>query len=300
MGTVNVFLGPSATSQNSADYTLSGWDSDGGALTLTSWSWTETANGGYVVSHANLVPGCSYWLRKTSGGTPWAQGEIPPKVILADAAHGGASATITTSSGEIGALAAGASKFDAGLDGVFLADAVDHGGTTATLTLGSIGRSPLSITGTDYPAIAIETTGGGGGTESNAINIVSELGNAMRLYASESGKSGFEATGGSYGIEGRSLLADGAGIYGRGVQGYGIRAEGQLGGADFSGDDIGVGMSIRGGGTSGEGLEITTTDGDGVLVSASGTGKKDINAPNSDLGTAATAIALPSGQFFTE
>lgn len=77
MGTLNVFLGPTNTGQSSADYTLEGWSASGTSLVLTAWSWTETGCGGYVISHANLIPGCTYWLRKTAGGTPWTQGAVP-------------------------------------------------------------------------------------------------------------------------------------------------------------------------------------------------------------------------------
>jgi len=73
---VNVFLGPAAIGQDSADYTLEAWAPDGTTIDLTGWWWTETANGGYIIAHANLYAGCSFWLRKTSGGTPWTQGEV--------------------------------------------------------------------------------------------------------------------------------------------------------------------------------------------------------------------------------
>lgn len=46
----------------------------------------------------------------------------------------------------------------------------------------------------------------------------------------------------------------------------------------LSGSEVGAGLEIQGGTTSGDALKITTTDGDGLVINSAGSGKIDVNA----------------------
>jgi hypothetical protein len=131
-------------------------------------------------------------------------------------------------------------------------------------------------------------TGGKGAhfeSDSNtAFDVQSGTGKSMYIRTSSGSQDALTIDsdgGGGVRIESLGSVGNDYGLYikGLGPNGHAVELVGNGAGSgiDITPGATGVGLNIAGGGTSGDGISIATTDGDGIKVVAAGTGKNAID-----------------------
>jgi hypothetical protein len=168
-----------------------------------------------------------------------------------------------------------------------------HGTSSAMRLVGGATGPALMLVGgsTSGAGLQVTTTNGhgfditGGGTNSGisitggatgvglTVNGGSTSGSAVVLTAP--GSSGYALRGVAAGNDSAfSLQGSGTG------SGFALTGGATGTGMTINGGANGIGLAINGGSSSGAGFSITTTDGHGITISASGSGKYDIDADN--------------------
>jgi hypothetical protein len=159
-------------------------------------------------------------------------------------------------------------------------NAVGHGTGSGIRGKGGATANGISGTAGDTSGAGIKATGmHGAGFSAEGADT-----NPGVLATGGATGNGIEANGGATsgsGVVARALGASGYGVRAVGAgNDHGISSQGAGTGAGIActGGATGAGVAFAGGSTQGQGIIITTIDGHGVYVSASGTGKHDVEA----------------------
>jgi hypothetical protein len=218
--------------------------------------------------------------------------------IYAHAADGNGLRVIAAGTNNHG-LFAGASGTGHGIS------ASGAGGGNGAKFLGNVAGYGIEVSGGSTAGTGAYISGGTGGkgvhveSDSNtAFDVQSGTGKSMYIRTSSGSQDALTIDsdgGGGVRIESLGSVGNDYGLYikGLGPNGHAIELVGNGAGSgiDITPGATGVGLNIAGGGTSGDGISIATTDGDGIKVVAAGTGKNAI-----DLSAATDGKALEINQ----
>lgn len=211
--------------------------------------------------------GANHAINLTNSGTGrciFANSTVTPVVFQTSGINAYGMSLIGGTGSNGGGMSISASSAGRGL--------VIQGGSTANaleVTGGSTSGSCISMSNTSGSQVVISSNtsnnpavvinGNSGGTSGRAVYLLSPVGGGEAFLAQSLNNSS------AFGI-----TAGGAGI--------GMRIAGTSIGLSINGGSTGAGVRIAGGTTSGNAVNVLTTDGHGIDIDANGSGKFDVNA----------------------
>jgi hypothetical protein len=214
-----------------------------------------------------------------------ADGSVTAAVIATDAIDADA-----IKSDAVTEIQSGLSTFNAATDKVYLANG-EHGGSSAVLTFERlIGAS----TTTNEPAFKLT----GNGTAAGMHSIGGATGAGALMQGGATSGDGLRVIGptSGHGISAAGVGASKNGVSATSGLSSGIHSSGTgtSAGLELTGGTLGPGMLIVGGATSGDGIDITTSNGHGIVIGPGGSSKHGIYVSGGSGGTS-DAICLIAG-----